>query len=483
MSPDVDARPAGQHTRARRTGGASALTLAALVLSSQAMGTNYATARADTVWLPSGGSISVPSPQSLSDGLAAVDFALPALPTEGGGVYLGVQLRQQADYDSYRARVRVLPGGQLRASITRVTNGVEVSLGQTELPDHLSPGQALHVQARVGGSDNVNVSFKAWPEGSPEPGWQQVISDATADRLSSGSTTSSWAYLSSATPGLSLDAGDEVVRPDAPDAPSPPAPVGGPPGPGNTGVPAGTTLTPYFGNLVITTPGARYDGLDIHGFVSVKAPDVTITRSIIRGGVASGNIGLVTDYGYGNLSIEDSELVPSNPSVWIDALKGNNFTARRINAHGTVDGVKIHGDNVRVEASWIHDMVDYSQDPNQSYGPTHNDGVQILGGSNIQIVGNRLYGASNSAIQVTQDYAAVSSTSFNRNWLDGGNCTVQINNKPLPSLVSPAITDNRFGHNTRYASCAIIASNAVSINPVNNVWDDSGTPISAVHRY
>src|SRR5471032_2131868 len=69
----------------------------------------------------------------------------------------------------------------------------------------------------------------------------------------------------------------------------PVAPVvlsGDQPGPGNTGVPAGTALKVMDGNLTITTAGATYSGLDIHGFVSVQAPDVTIKDSVIRGGVA-----------------------------------------------------------------------------------------------------------------------------------------------------------------------------------------------------
>ena len=44
------------------------------------------------------------------------------------------------------------------------------------------------------------------------------------------------------------------------------------PGPGNTGVPAGTALTVMNGDLTITTAGATYSGLDIHGFVKVEAP-------------------------------------------------------------------------------------------------------------------------------------------------------------------------------------------------------------------
>ena len=43
----------------------------------------------------------------------------------------------------------------------------------------------------------------------------------------------------------------------------------------NTGVPAGTTLTPS-GDLVITQAGAVISGLDIHGTVYINADNVTI---------------------------------------------------------------------------------------------------------------------------------------------------------------------------------------------------------------
>ena len=38
-----------------------------------------------------------------------------------------------------------------------------------------------------------------------------------------------------------------------------------------TGVPAGTRLKVHRGDLVITKAGTHLDGLDIHGFVVVKA--------------------------------------------------------------------------------------------------------------------------------------------------------------------------------------------------------------------
>ncbi len=70
--------------------------------------------------------------------------------------------------------------------------------------------------------------------------------------------------------------------------PSPPIVLSGDqPGPSNTGVPAGTALTVMNGDLTITTAGATYSNLDIHGYVVIKAPNVTVKNSIIRGGTGT----------------------------------------------------------------------------------------------------------------------------------------------------------------------------------------------------
>ncbi len=244
-------------------------------------------------------------------------------------------------------------------------------------------------------------------------------------------------------------------------------------------MPAGTKLTPVYGDMRLTTAGATYDSLDIHGFVTVDAPNVTMTRSIIRGGRATTNVGLVTNYNPGatNFVIEDSELVPEYPSVWVDAIKGGNFTARRINAHGTNDGVKVHGDNVRVESSWLHDMVYRRHDPNLGNTPTHNDGVQVLGGRNIRILGNTITGANNAGLQVTQDYSATTDLQFNQNWVDGGGCSVNLAHKKLASMTGITVNQNRFGRNTRIADCAIISGAQTNLVAEGNVWDDNGQPV------
>jgi hypothetical protein len=333
--------------------------------------------------------------------------------------------------------------------------------------------------------------------GGPAEGSVQTDTSATLSFSSSdaGATFAcrlderSWASCASGAtfPGLALGSHTVAVR--AVDAagnvdPTPAARqftvvAGAParPGPGNTGVPAGTVLTRHDGDLVITQAGAHYDALDIHGFVTVKAPNVTITRSIIRGGRATGNLGLITNTSASatNFTLSDSELVPEFPSVWLDGLKGFNFTAIRVNAHGTVDAVKIYGPNVRIEGSWLHDTVDYASDPNQGGSYTHNDGVQILSGSNIHISGNSIHGASNAALQVTQDHGTVDAD-FTANWVDGGNCTINVNNKPLPTLTGMTIRDNRFGHDTRYTDCALISQPGVTLQVSGNVWDDTGLP-------
>lgn len=262
--------------------------------------------------------------------------------------------------------------------------------------------------------------------------------------------------------------------------------VGGQPGPGNTGVPAGVGLRSHVGNLVITTPGASYDSLDIHGFVFVEAPNVTISRSIIRGGVAKTgtSTGLVVDIDSAgtNFVLKDSELVPEHPSVAIDGIQGSNYTLARVDIHGTVDGAKVFGNNVTIEQSWLHGTVSYAHDPYQNNGPTHNDAIQVLGGKNIVVTGNTVQGGTNSALQITQDHSAVSGFAFTDNWVDGGGCSANIADKPLSSMSGITVTDNTFGHATTYKDCAIVVSSGVAMTDSGNVWADTNQPVAVTPR-
>lgn len=263
---------------------------------------------------------------------------------------------------------------------------------------------------------------------------------------------------------------------DARAATSPPAR----PSAANTGVPPGTTLTREDGNVTITKAGTVLSDLDVHGFVIVEASDVTIERSIVRGGVSHGDTALVKVVSGTNVLVEDSELVPEYPSVQIDGIRGANYTVLRDNIHGTTDGSKVTGDNVTIADSYIHDLPFWAHDPDQGGKPAHNDGVEIFVGKDLHITDNAFYIASygNSAMQVNQNLGAVTDLHFTGNYADGGHCTVNLVNMPRPSMTGIQVDDNRFGRDTSIVNCAIFAKYAVTLTDVNDVWDDTGLPVT-----
>ncbi len=229
------------------------------------------------------------------------------------------------------------------------------------------------------------------------------------------------------------------------------------PGPSNTGVPAGTQLRVHRGNIVITRPGTVISGLDIHGYVDVRARDVTIRNSIIRGGAAGRQDSLVRSASNGaSLTISDSELVASAPNPGVDGLRGWNITADRLDIHGVIDPAHFWGaGNVRLRDSWIHDNLHYVNDPGWNGGPSHDDGIQIQSGSGYWITGNRIEGAHNAGIMITQDAGRTANVMIRDNFLDGGGCTLNLHDKGRGSFQNIDIVDNVFGANSKY-NCQII---------------------------
>jgi hypothetical protein len=443
-------------------------------------------------------------------------FSLPALPTSGTGMFIAIEFRRHLSGAVYRARLQIAPGGVMTLGFSRFRDNVLTHVGSTfVLNTRAIAGHSIMLEGLAAGTTAIQFRSRAWLSGTTKPDWQLGASDASSSRFLSGGR--SGIYISSdantlssrvtleAFDGSSLAVNDPLPSPTTappttappttappttappttapPTTPSPTQPSGpaARPGPTNTGVTPGTHLTRRDGNLIITTAGATYNGLDIHGFVTVRAPNVTITNSIIRGGVESAtNVGIVTNVSTNgtNFVLTDSELVPEFPSVYIDGIKGWNYTLNRVNIHGTVDTAKVFGDNATIENSWLHDTVYYDHDPYQGGGHTHNDGVQVLSGTNIHIQHNTITGAYNAAMQVTQGHGAVNGLWFTGNWADGGGCTVNLNNSPMPTMGPVTVSDNRFGHDTRNANCPIIATQATQLTATGNVWDDTGAPVA-----
>ena len=239
------------------------------------------------------------------------------------------------------------------------------------------------------------------------------------------------------------------------------------PGPSNTGVPAGTILTPYTGPQIITTAGTVIDSNDVTGSLIIRAKNVVIRNSKIHDD-PSATAGIYVDDN-GSATITDSEIYNFQVGIVY-----NNWTAIRVNMHDmTFDNIKM-ASNAALRDSWIHT-------PKPS-GDAHWDGVQVQSGvTNTVIQGNFIdaTGAgTNSALFLCPDLGPSTNgpLTVTGNWLDGGNYTVNVldgaNKTYYISNIS--VTNNRFGHGAWYGPTYV----NVPVTWSGNVWDDTGTTVS-----
>ncbi len=215
------------------------------------------------------------------------------------------------------------------------------------------------------------------------------------------------------------------------------------PGPHNTGVPAGTVLTPRSGVIRVEQDGAIIEDLDIEGAIHVLANNVTIRR--VR--LTSGDYYPIrySDNDTTGLVVEDSEIIGTSD----DATAGvsfNNFTVRRANIHGAADGIKADA-NVLVEDSWIHDL---RNGPDQ-----HNDGVQSTGGKGVTLRNNWISGASNAAVQTGDLGAATEDLTLECNWFGGGGWTLNIRGQGATVPKNTRIVNNVFARDHGYGPWAL----------------------------
>lgn len=232
------------------------------------------------------------------------------------------------------------------------------------------------------------------------------------------------------------------------------------PGPDTTGVPDGTVLVPS-GSITVEEDGAIVEGLDIHGTITVLADDVTIRNVRIRSSdyypiryFDEGNTGLV---------VEDSEIEGLSGDV-TSALAFANYTARRLDVHGSADGFKADS-NVLIEDCWVHDL---SNGEGQ-----HNDAVQSTGGARVTIRHSSLSGASNAAVQTGDEGAATEDLTIECSWLSGGGYTLNIRGSGDTAPRGTRIVDNVFGRDAGYGPWTI-DDPAPTVS--GNVYED-GEPI------
>lgn len=407
-------------------------------------------------------------------------------PSDASPVYVGVQFRATSVQTGYRLKFRINPDRSTSVSFSRVNSGIETAIGTpTKLALEAKPGEKLRIRAAVVGLTTVQMYLRVWKSDQGEPAeWAVAASDASSDRITREGATYLWAYLSgsAASGSISLAYSSDSVadyteqqaagatvqqwadgsasRSDSSVSPFPSA--------STTGPRAGSSLKRHDGDITVATPGTVLENLDIHGFVTIKAANVTIRNSIVRGGRAKGyTLGLITNYGYPGLVIEDTYIEPEFRSVQFDGIKGNNFTARRVHIVGGVDNIKIHsGGNVTIQNSLLEKTDYYTSDPLQGGRPTHNDSIQILDGKNIVITNNTIRGAQNFAVLGGAQHGDITMRIVG-NYLDGGHCTVKLQVASNWSNTA-TVSNNTFGPNRKVQSCPFTAYPAVKLTESGN---------------
>lgn len=221
------------------------------------------------------------------------------------------------------------------------------------------------------------------------------------------------------------------------------------PGAGNTGIPAGTTLSAYSGSCTITTANTIIDSKTINCSLSIQAANVTIRKSKIT----ASDIGVDS----GSLTLEDSEVDFGN-NINGEGLKGSNFTITRANMYGGKR--QVWCDSCTLQDSFLHDQL---SDPS---GVTHESSSRVE--SNATIRHNTLWcnapdfppDAGCSANQTGYpDFSAIHNNTFDKNFYmatTGGYCSYGGNNPGKPYNNDPL--------------------NATNIHSTNNVFQRGTKP-------
>lgn len=279
-----------------------------------------------------------------------------------------------------------------------------------------------------------------------------------------------------------------------------------------TGVIAGTKLTKHNqsgADLVITKDNTVLENLEIYGDIKVRAKNVVIRNSLLRGGSkAPANPTAIVDATGSqvvNLRIEDSTIRPDRPHYNRDGIKGHDLSARRNNISGTTDGMGIFNRpggsvaaNVTAEANYIHSLTYFDYSSAHSDG-THNDGIQVQGGQNIRIAGNTVVAnavvGSGSrpgpyaphaglGIMLQQNVSKLANVVVERNWVDNGTTSINIDNGKY-SNITVTVRENRLGRNQYKFNgkstypIRIINRSASTVTGLNtNKWADTGALLS-----
>jgi hypothetical protein len=206
----------------------------------------------------------------------------------------------------------------------------------------------------------------------------------------------------------------------------------------NTGVPAGTTLTPS-GGMTISTAGTTVSGKDISGTVTISASNVTLRNCKVRSGSywviqITGGTGVVVDH----CTIDGMGTGGQQGSVGINGGDGATFTANNI--FNVEDGIHPRS-GCTMRDNYIHDLA--------APGSPHYDGIQIDNNiSNVTVTHNSVINGHNqtSAVMIDNWNGPTSNVTVDNNLLCGGGYTIYCDGtQSSQPITNVRITNNHMG--------------------------------------
>ena len=179
----------------------------------------------------------------------------------------------------------------------------------------------------------------------------------------------------------------------------------------DTGVVAGTTLTLHKGDLVISTPGAVIQNLDIQGTVYINANNVTLINCNIT---STGYDCVNVKTGVTGTTVENCEINGTGKGPQGQSGIGGSGTFIGNNIYNVENGINVEGSNTVIQNNYIHDL-------NASGGSAgHYDGIAIQGGfNNVLVQHNTVLGRDTSCVFIDNDFGPMNNITVNDNKLLG----------------------------------------------------------------
>src|SRR6266536_239767 len=217
--------------------------------------------------------------------------------------------------------------------------------------------------------------------------------------------------------------------------------------------PAGFTV--INANTTITVAGTTYTNTWFKGRVDVRAANVSLSNCRITGDALtpSSDTGLVmcNQASCVNFSIVDCEIYSAVPNHWWTGITGHDFTAERFDIYWSVGGFQLSNTttpagpyNVCIYGCYVQDLSFFSPDSTHTDNKSHNDCLQIFGGSGGIALGNR-FDSYLSTTTGDQSYAGDGTNppdaNFVANHPQALSC-VQINVLSSQGPTNYSITDN-----------------------------------------